>query len=206
MVFGNDVLSGVIEGNRYIHPRLGIAFTAPEGFRLDQSAQTLLGVGREAFEALRFDAVKLDSSDTLESYLARGLIEDVPNTGIQKLSGLPFPAATAMAQGKDWTFRIGVFEIGGTVYRLILASQRFDAATDERFLAALRSFRQLSSGEAAAIRNERIAIVTASAGDNAATLGGRMSAAGGESAFRVINAIKDGEDVAPGGRYKIVVQ
>jgi predicted Zn-dependent protease len=206
MVFGDDVQSGVIEGVRYVHPRLGFTLNAPDGFKLDQSSQSLLGVGKDATEALRFDAVKLDPSDTLESYLARGLIEDVPTTDIRSLAVNGLTAATALSRGKDWTFRFGVFQLGGTVYRLILASQHFDDATDARFLAALNSFRKLSPAEATAIRNERISIITAAAGDTAASLGARMTEAGGEAAFRVLNGLEAGKEPTVGESYKLIAK
>jgi predicted Zn-dependent protease len=204
MVFGDDVQSGVIRDLAYLHPRLGFTFTAPAGFELDQSAQSLLGVGGDGKEALRFDAVKLDPTDTLDAYLARGLIEDVPTTDIRTLQLDGVAAATGVARGKDWTFRFGVFELGGTVYRLILASQRYDEATDQKFLAAINGFRKLTSIEAANIRNQRIVIVTAGAGETASTLGSRMAAAGGEAAFRVINGLTIGTDVVAGESYKLV--
>ncbi len=204
MVFGDDVQSGVIDGVRYVHPRLGFTLSAPDGFSLDQSAQSLLGVGRDSTEALRFDAVKLDPSDTLDSYLARGLIEDVPTTDIQTLEINGLPAATALSRGKDWTFRFGVFKLGDTVYRLILASQKFDAATDARFLAALNSFRKLTPAEAASVRNDRMVIVTAASGDTASAFGARMQFGGGEAAFRVLNALEAPKEPVPGERYKLV--
>jgi predicted Zn-dependent protease len=204
MVFGDDVQSGVIEGQSYLHPRLGFALTAPSGFKLDLSAQSLLGIGSDAKEALRFDAIKLDPSDTLESYLARGLIEDVPTTDIQSLAMGGLKGATGLARGKDWTFRFGVFELKGTVYRLILASQTFDPATDQRFLAAVNSFRPLAADEASAIRNARIVIVTAKPGDTAASLAAGMEAAGGEAAFRLLNGLEAGKETVPGEGYKVV--
>src|SRR6516225_1618742 len=38
MVFGEDPSEGFVRGRRFLHPRLGFTFTAPEGFALDNTA------------------------------------------------------------------------------------------------------------------------------------------------------------------------
>ncbi len=44
MMFGDDPAEGSIRGRKFVHPRLGFAFTAPEGFVLENSSQAILGV------------------------------------------------------------------------------------------------------------------------------------------------------------------
>jgi predicted Zn-dependent protease len=204
MTFGEDAQSGLVDGPRFIHPRLRFAFDAPDGFRLDLSAQSVVGVARNATEALRFDGVKLEDSDTLESYLARGLIEDVPTTEIETFTANGVPAATGIARGKDWTFRFGVYSVGGNVYRLILAAQSYDAATEARFQQAIRSFRPITQGEAAAFRSQRLRIITAKAGDTVASLARGLP--GGEIAFRSLNNLGAGEQPEAGKRYKTIAR
>jgi predicted Zn-dependent protease len=203
MLFGEDPRSGSIDGSTYRNPSLGFAFVAPAGLKLDQNAQSIVGVAADGNAALRFDAVKLDASDTLESYLARGLIEDVPTTNIETLNVNGLKAATATASGEEWTFRFGLFELGGNTYRMILAARALDPATDARFRAAIQSFRPLSPSDSAALKPQMIRLIRANAGDTAASLGTRM-ATGGEIAFRVLNNLGSTGQPEPGLSYKIV--
>ena len=41
--YGDDPADGVINGRRFIHARLGVAFEAPEGFTLENTSQAVLG-------------------------------------------------------------------------------------------------------------------------------------------------------------------
>ncbi len=38
IAYGDNPADGLIRGRRFIHPRLGVAFEAPEGFGLDNTA------------------------------------------------------------------------------------------------------------------------------------------------------------------------
>src|SRR6185437_9165311 len=44
LAFGEDPGEGFVRGRLFLHPKLNIAFTAPEGFTLDNTAQAVLGV------------------------------------------------------------------------------------------------------------------------------------------------------------------
>ena len=46
IVYGEDPSEGFVRGRRFLHPKLGFTFTAPEGFALDNTAQAVLGVKR----------------------------------------------------------------------------------------------------------------------------------------------------------------
>ena len=41
---GEDPSEGFVRGRRFLHPKLGFTFTAPDGFALDNTAQAVLGV------------------------------------------------------------------------------------------------------------------------------------------------------------------
>src|SRR5260221_660886 len=44
LVYGEDPSEGFVRGRRFLHPKLGFTFLAPEGFTLDNTAQAVLGV------------------------------------------------------------------------------------------------------------------------------------------------------------------
>jgi predicted Zn-dependent protease len=207
IAYGDDPVDGVVRDRRFLHPRLGITFTAPDGFTLDNTAQAVLGVSRNGEEALRLDAVEAPQVDSLEAFIRSGWIEGVTAESIQPLTVNGLPAATATAAGTDWTFHLAAVRIDGSIYRLVLASRNNDAASAGAFRSALMSLRRLSAGEIRAIRPLHIAIVTASSGDTPERLGARMALSAGKlERFRVLNGLDPGNALRPGERYKIVVE
>jgi predicted Zn-dependent protease len=44
IVYGEDPSEGFVRGRRFLHPKLGFTFTAPEAFTLDNTAQAVIGV------------------------------------------------------------------------------------------------------------------------------------------------------------------
>ena len=53
IIYGEDPSEGFTRGRRFLHPRLGFTFVAPEGFTLDNSAQAVLGIREGGGQALR---------------------------------------------------------------------------------------------------------------------------------------------------------
>ena len=62
LAFGDDPSQGVVRGNAFIHPKLGFAFDAPDGFTLDNQSAALIGVGGAGGEALRLDSIAIGES------------------------------------------------------------------------------------------------------------------------------------------------
>jgi len=53
LVYGEDPSEGFVRGRRFLHPKLGFTFLAPEGFTLDNTAQAVLGAKESGGQALR---------------------------------------------------------------------------------------------------------------------------------------------------------
>ena len=43
VIYGDDPKEGFVRGRTFLHPNLGFAFTAPEGFALENTPQAVLG-------------------------------------------------------------------------------------------------------------------------------------------------------------------
>ena len=56
MIFGDDPSQGYVRDRSFVHPALGVAFTVPEGFVIDNTSDAVLATGTDG-TALRFDAV-----------------------------------------------------------------------------------------------------------------------------------------------------
>src|SRR6195256_3753642 len=77
LVFGEDPSEGFVRGRRFLHPKLGFTFVAPDGFVLDNTAQAVLGVKEGGGQALRLDVVRVPAEQTLADYLNSRWVENI---------------------------------------------------------------------------------------------------------------------------------
>lgn len=207
LVYGEDPVEGFVRGRRFAHPKLGFAFTAPEGFTLENTAQAVLGTKQGGEQALRLDIVRLETEPVLASYINSGWIENIEPGSVQEMTVGGFPAATATAKGEDWWFRLFVVRYGKEVFRFIFATKSKSPEIDRTFRESMNSFRRLSLAEATAAKPLRIKVVTVAPDDTVERLAARMALLDRqEQRFRVLNGIAPNARLKPGDRMKIVVE
>jgi predicted Zn-dependent protease len=207
LVYGEDPSEGFVRGRRFIHPRLGFTFVAPSGFVLDNTAQAVLGVNQGGGEALRLDVVQVPAEQSLASYLTSGWIENIDRNSIESTNINGFPAATAVAKGEEWTFRLYSLRFGSDVYRFIFASRQQSAEIDRAFREAVGSFRRMTLAEIEAARPLHVKIVTVKPGDTSEHLASRMATPDRAlDRFLVLNGLQPGQALKPGEQVKLVVE
>jgi predicted Zn-dependent protease len=207
LVFGEDPMEGFVRGRRFLHPKLGFTFTAPDGFTLENTAQAVLGVKDGVEQALRLDVVHVPPEQTLIEYLNSGWIENIETGSVEELIVNGFPAATASAKGEQWSFRLYVVRFGSEIYRFIYAAKNKTAETDRQFRNSVRTFRRLSLAEIEAAKPLRIKVVTTKPGDTVEQIAARMALIDRQvERFRILNGLQPGEQLKPGQPVKIVVE
>ena len=207
MVFGEDPSEGFVRGRRFLHPRLGFTFTAPEGFILDNTAQAVLGVKRGGGAALRLDVVHVPAEQTLAAYLSSGWIENIDPKSVRDETMNGFAGATATAKGDDWDFRLFVVRFGSDVYRFIFAAKSFTPQADRVFRASVGTFRRMSLAEIQHARPLHLKVVTVGPYDTVDKLASRMAVPDRQvEQFRVLNGLAAGQALEPGNEVKIVVE
>ena len=207
LVYGEDPSEGFVRGRRFLHPKLGFTFTAPEGFVLDNTAQAVFGVKDNGAQALRLDVVRVPAEQSLPEYLNSGWIENIEGKSIEEMSVGGFPAATATATGEQWTFRLYVVRFGSEVYRVIYAAKNRTEAVDKSFRDSLGTFRRMSANEIASAQPLRVKVVEVKRGDTVEKFARRMAVADRPAErFRVLNGLGDKDRVKPGDLVKIVVE
>jgi predicted Zn-dependent protease len=205
VTFADDSGQGFVRGQTFSHPRLGIAFTAPDGFVLENGKDAVLGVSPEGGRAVRFDQAKVEADTPLERYVGGGLIEGAAATGVETLTINGLPAATSVSVSDGWTYRIFAFRVGAQAYRLTFAARAMTPELDAAFRASAGTFRRLTAQESSRLKPLRVAIVTAATGDTAETLAARMAMDEPRlERFRVLNGLQISDRIFPGQRYKIV--
>jgi predicted Zn-dependent protease len=206
MIYGEDPNEGFVRGRRFLHPKLGFTFTAPDTFTLDNTAQAVIGVREGGAQAMRFDVVRVPAEQSLKDYLGSGWMDGVDKASADDVVINGFPGATALAQGDQWQFRIYVLRFGSDVYRFIFAARQRTTESDRSFREAVNSFRRLTIAEIQAARPLRIKIITAQPGDTVESLAHRMSGVDRPlERFRVLNGLDARSVIKPRDRVKVVV-
>jgi len=206
MIYGEDPVDGFVRGRRFLHPKLGFTFMAPEGFVLDNTAQAVLGMKEGAGQALRLDVVKVPAEQSLIEYLNSGWIENIENGSVEELVVNGFLTATATATGNQWAFRLYVVRFGSEVYRFIFAAKNRTPEADHTFRESIQTFRRLSPQEIST-KPLRLKIVKVQPGDTVETLATRMALLDHQvERFRVLNGLGSDEALKAGDLVKIIVE
>jgi predicted Zn-dependent protease len=204
--YGEDPSEGYVRGRRFLHPKLGFTFLAPANFLLENTAQAVLGVKEGGGQALRLDVVRVPAHQSLGDYLQSGWIENIDPRSVEELTIGGLPAASALARGDQWTFRLYAVRLGNEVYRFVFAAKSHGMENDRIFRASVESFRRMTAAEVESARPLRIKVVTVAPGDTADRLSSRMATDRPLERFLVLNGLERGQALRPGDRAKIVVE
>lgn len=206
IVYGEDPSEGFVRGRRFLHPKLGFTFQAPEAYTLDNTAQAVIGVREGGEQAMRFDVVRVPAEQTLGDYLNSGWMENVDKTSTEQITINGFPAASIIAHGDQWQFRVYALRFGSDVYRFIFATKQKTTESERNARETVRSFRRLTLEEIQAARPLRIKVITVQPGDTVESLSHRMAGVDrAEERFRVLNGLDERAKVKARDRVKIVV-
>jgi predicted Zn-dependent protease len=207
MVYGEDPSEGFARGRRFLHPKLGFTFVAPEGFSLDNTAQAILGVKEGGGQALRLDAIRVASDQTLSDYLKSGWIENIDPKSVEDTTISGFQAATATAKGDQWEFRLYAVRFGSDVYRFIFAAKHRTAEADRAFRESVGTFRRMSIAESNSAKPLRIRVVTVGPGDTIERLAKNMPLNDHPvERLRLLNGLGPNDVLRQGDQVKIVTE
>src|SRR3984885_6633711 len=206
IVYGEDPSEGFVRGHRFLHPKLGFPFTAPETFTLDNTAQAVIGVREGGTQAMRFDVVRVPAEQTLGDYLNSGWMENVDKASTEDLTIGGFPAASATAHGDQWQFKVYALRFGSDVYRFIFATKQKTTESDRNARETVNSFRRLTLEEIQSARPLRIKVINVQPGDTVESLSHRMAGLDRPvDRFRILNGLDVHAQVKARDRVKIVV-
>lgn len=211
MAYGGDAKSGFVKGRRFVHPALRFRFEAPEGFRLMNGEDAVRALGPDGAQIV-LDARRGRSSDPAE-FLVREWAQGARLQGVERIQVNGLPAATGVTrlQGRNGTVDARLVAIrhpDGAFYRLLfLSPTQTTARFNEPFRRATFSFAVLNEREAQE-GPLRLRIVRAGSGDSDQTLARRMATGDGFELdrFRLMNGLRQGQNVAAGRSYKIVAE
>lgn len=204
MLFGDTPQEGYVRGRLFLHPQLGISFSVPDKFVIDNTAAAVTAAGPGDI-AVRFDGVSIDQRVSLTDYVRSGWVAGLDPSSIRRRTINGNEAVSARAKADNWQFDVTVIRAAGKVYRLLTATPAASNALERVASEVSNSFRALSAQERSELKPLRIMVLTVKAGDTMATLSARMEGVDRKlDMFRLINAMSAGATVSAGGKVKII--
>jgi predicted Zn-dependent protease len=209
IAFGESADQGLVRGRNFYHGALGIALTAPAGWRIQNSAEQLTLLNPAGDAALFLKPVPPAAGKTHAEVIRNGFKPTQGKTEAATINGLQatrFSGARQDAQGKTQALELTL--VSGPDNRMYVLQQAAkDAATLQANHATLReaeaSFRPLSAQDRAAAKPWVIRLAPYPKG-GFAELAKRSSLPNAEQQLRLVNGFYGGGEPKPGQLVKVV--
>jgi len=212
LTFGDDASQGFVRGRQFIHPQLMFRFEVPEGFRLINRPDSVLGLGPNGAMML-FNMDTKRQGGTAVDYMRRTLGRQANLQNIERIEVNGMDGATATARGRTNSGTVDVRFIAikqgdERVYQFTFATPpNLTQQLNEALRRTTYSLRSISAQEAAQIKPWRIQVQRVKAGETVSTFVGRMAMPDNkEDWFRTLNGLAPGEQLQAGQMVKIVAQ
>jgi predicted Zn-dependent protease len=205
----DDPEQGVIDGRSFAHPDLGMHFTVPVGYLMQNGTREVSikgSAGQAEFSGGRYNG-------SLESYVSGVLGEftrqQLHPAQIQRrvINGIPAAFTTIRAQSRSGLVDASIVAYQwqpGTIYHFVLVTAGGSGIGP--FWPMVQSLRKLSPAERAQIRPRVIDVVTVAPGDTVQSLANRMVHRDFRlERFLALNGLTAASTLRPGQKVKLVV-
>ncbi len=205
VLYGDDPREGFVRGRTFLHPRLGITFSVPDGYGLQNAPNAVVGFAPDG-AIVRFDGIEISRRASLVRYLERNAVRggEVREVSEGRVNGRD--AGFAVASADRWIFRIALIRgRDRMVYRFIHATQKPGSNDAAAFMQTVNTFRFVSEQEAQSIRPLRIRVDQVRPGDTSVSLARRMAQPDMQlERFLTLNGIRAGQALQPGQQVKLI--
>jgi predicted Zn-dependent protease len=210
MLWGDDPEQGFVNGRTFAHPKLKIAFDAPQGFTLNNTSRAVIIGGpngaRAQFGSAQIPAGGLDeyAAALLRSVLgqAPARVGQLQRTTTNGLETVILPAQAQAQSGQVAEVTSVVYRVAGVGYHFVTIAP---AGGSQVMGPMVRSMRALSDAEAAALRARRIEVVTVRPGDTVQSLAARMAFTDLQvDRFVTLNGLEPARPLSPGTQVKLI--
>jgi predicted Zn-dependent protease len=211
MIYGQSPAQGFVLGQRFAHPVLRLEFEYPDGYRLINQSNAVVGRGENRI--LVFDLEQAERAVDARQYLERDWVESGSLSDVSTFrtaNGLDAAVGYAQVQMGGRPAQAGLVAIAGVdrnFYRFIVIAGQIGQAERNHLRAAADSFRLLSPADAAELRPQRIRLVTVQSGDTIDSFARQMQVDElPREHFITLNGLDRGRELTPGERVKIIVR
>lgn len=206
MIFGGSPHTGFVQNNQFIHLQLGITFSVPQNFIIENSAHTVWASGPDKI-AIRFDAIPHPAEISASEYLQSGWLAGLDKSSVHPFIIQGLPGAHARARNAQWQFDVVVILFNNHVLRFLTAAPHDSQNFAEIAEKTVQSFRFLSSSQLKKLKPLRIRIVRVQKGESVASLAKKMqNIPHNEKLFRILNSLSPSQALQTGAAVKIITQ
>ena len=213
MIYGDSEKQGFVRGQAFWHPQMGFTFTVPSGFTISNQPAQVVATSKATGAVIILDSVGNPKGLDPLTFMNQVWLPGKPATGVEKIDINGKSAVTASlagtVQGQPVTIRlIAIQWAPNTMFRFQMAiPNNAGGGLIEDLKRTTYSLRNMTAQEKQSIQPLKIKIVTAGGSDTVASLGSRMAVENNrEEHFRVLNGLKNNDQVQAGQLYKVVVE
>lgn len=211
LIYGDDPQTqGFIDGRTFIHPQIGIAFTAPSGFELRNSSQAVLGRSQSGAQ-MQFSAGNSDKTPAalIENEISQSLGVSLAPARAGNINGRSAAIGRARANTQQGAVDVTAYVIrwqGNTNYIFMWVTPANQTAQLDRAIQqSVESLRAVDGRSVNVPPALRVDVVTAQRGDTASSLARYMAFPSYElERFAIMNGLGRSPSVQAGERYKLV--
>ena len=210
VAFGDNRDQGVTRGRNFYHEPLGIALTAPPGWKIQNSADALALVNAEGNAAVIVKAVPPQAGSTHEEIIRNAVKPDSGKMEHRTLNGLPathFSGTVKNKSGQSQAVELTlVTGPSNANYVFIYAAkdQQSLQRAYRQIQEAESSFRALTAADRDAARPWKLKTVPYPSGGFAELAKQSPLTSNAEQQLRLLNGVYGGGDVKPGQLVKVV--
>ncbi|HTO05918.1 MAG TPA: M48 family metalloprotease [Myxococcota bacterium] len=187
LVVGEDPAQGVFQNERFLHPDLGFALDFPAGWTTQNTNESVGAISPSKDAAVVLHLAAQDSS--LDQVL-KELTEKQSDLSFERIRVNGLPAARTTLSGRGQVNVITLIELQKTVYGVVGQSADSTAKQYGRvFRSTAGSFRALSAKERQSIRESRLRVRPARAGETPAAIAKRTSSTWDADRVAVANGV-----------------
>ena len=207
LIVGQRAANGMIQGRTFIHPDMNFFLEFPEKWQIENSRQKLVAVAPDGNAAVMVSAVA-EGNDPLDGARAvenTAKVSILNKTQRMTVNGLPAAHTQMDADGKigvdlTWIAHAGlIYQVTG-----LAPKSKFDSNRPV-FTTVAHSFRPLSSEERAGVKEKRIRLIKANAGETIEALAARSNSAWTKEEIAVANALSVKDVLQEGQLVKVTI-
>ncbi len=208
LLYGDDPKQGMVQGRDFLHPDLGLKFSVPQGFAMQNGTSSVAISGQSAQSQFAMASYSGDLTGYVEQAFRSVAGNQQVNFGqIQRttVNGIPAAFATARVTANRQAVDVTVFAYSFGNDRAYHFTSVTPAGQSSLFTPMYQSVRRLSGNETASIRPRRLRVISVRRGDTVQTLAARMAYDDLKvERFLALNGLASNASLAPGQKIKIV--
>jgi predicted Zn-dependent protease len=205
MTFGDAEEQGIVRGNAFYHKDLNLSIRFPDGWRVDNQPNRLVGVSGDGNKIIQMTMTDLQGQSP-ERYLKDNLTNFDQGQSLSSSLGRGYTGIGALDAGNNQSVQTRAAIISGSdgqAYQLIGYGK--DRLPNQEVVDIARNMRNLSDAEKPLAEEQKIKLITAKRGDTFSAYGRQSKLAGNaESQLRLLNGMYPKCEPSPGQQIKIV--